>query len=69
MKKNKTEQRFNFRQDDDGHHYLIRVNDNAKFDLWLEAAPYWDGFEGKEFDEDMLSGGVSSYSFTSPERQ
>lgn len=42
--------------DDDGHSYIIRQDETSEFEAWLNAAPYWEGYEGKDFEECAING-------------
>lgn len=42
--------------DDDGHWYVIRVEEEKSFAQWLDAAPYWEGYKGKDFDQCRVDG-------------
>ena len=57
-------QRFRLLHDDDGHSYLVKVEEEADFYAWLNAGPYWEGYTGKEFKG--LSSHFNSYSFCDP---
>lgn len=58
-------QRWRFVHDEDGHSYLIHAGDEVAFRNWVEAGPYWDGYEGPEFDEHRING-EHDYTFTDP---
>lgn len=64
-KKSKAQQRMCFVKDDDGHTYLIQVDQRAAFETWMEAGPYWEGYEGPEFESIGCS--TSCYSFVDPQ--
>jgi hypothetical protein len=63
------EVRYRFMEDDDGHTYLIAVGQEAAFLKWLAAAPYWEGYEGKDFERWRLDGDPSRFTFTDPRMQ
>lgn len=66
-KKSKAEPtRMCFVKDDDGHTYLIPVDQREDFEIWMEAGPYWDGYEGPEFDKACIGGSATHYSFIDP---
>lgn len=59
--------RFTFLTDDDGHMYLVEVGKQEEaFLKWLAAAPYWENYEGEEFED--IGGDPSRYTFTDPRR-
>lgn len=64
--KAKAPQRWRFVKDDDGHTYLIPADKRKAFDLWVEASPYWDGYEGEDFQGDETGTSSSNYTFTDP---
>lgn len=51
-----TERRYRLIQDEDGHWYVIRVDETEKFEAWVAAGPYWDGYVGKDFGDLMVNG-------------
>jgi hypothetical protein len=59
-------ERYCFRSDDDGHDYLIKVSQQKEFETWLAAGPYWESYDGHDFQEDMIPGSVESFSFLNP---
>ena len=59
------EERYCLRKDDDAHWYLITVNQCESFDEWLAAAPYWEGYEGHDFNENRIDG-YHSVTFSDP---
>lgn len=67
-KKSKAEPvRMCFVKDDDGHTYLIPVDQRKAFEVWMEAGPYWDGYYGPEFDDARIGGSATHYSFLDPQ--
>lgn len=42
--------------DDDGHWYVILVSEEPAFAKWLAAAPYWEGYRGKDFNDCRVNG-------------
>ena len=56
--------RFRLLSDDDGHKYLVPVDKEAAFYEWLNAGPYWENYEGEEFES--LGSHFSTYSFCDP---
>jgi hypothetical protein len=56
--------RFRFLKDDDGHTYLIQVGKEEEFARWLDAGPYWENYEGEEFES--IGCHPSCYTFTNP---
>lgn len=58
-----SEIRYCFRTDNDGHLYMINVEDIEEFDEWLTHD--WDDWEGKEFC--CIDGGVEMWCFITPE--
>jgi hypothetical protein len=59
-----TQTRFRLLSDDDGHKYLIEVGKEEAFEKWLAAGPYWENYEGEEFES--LGSHFSTYSFCDP---
>jgi len=57
-------QRFRLLSDDDGHRYLVKVEEEEDFYAWLNAGPYWENYSGKEFES--LGSHFSTYSFCDP---
>jgi len=47
---------FQLIQDDDGHWYVIDVTEEKAFRKWEAAAPYWEGYQGKDFNECRVDG-------------
>lgn len=60
-------QRMCFMSDDDGHDYLIPVDQRVAFIDWVLAGPYWEGYEGPEFDDARLNMHLCNYSFVDPQ--
>jgi hypothetical protein len=74
------EQRFRFERDDDGHDYLIPAEKKDEFDKWLEhQGRLWEPglsdeefkkrdaeYSGEDFNDYMVDGGPSNYTFTDP---
>ena len=58
--------RYRFVKDDDGHTYLIDERDRDNFNRWLEAGPYWEDYDGKDFSESTIGTHVSNFTFTDP---
>jgi hypothetical protein len=56
-------QRYTICGDDSGHEYFIPVEEVKAFYTWVEAGPYWDGYEGPEFDDKRIDG---TFTFTDP---
>ncbi len=59
--------RMCFVKDDDGHTYLIPVDQRAAFETWMEAGPFWEGYEGPEFFGASIGCSASRYSFVDPQ--
>ena len=60
----KNTQRFRFVSDDDGHNYLIKNTDTIAFEKWLAAGPYWEDYDGPDFES---INSISEYSFVDPQ--
>lgn len=58
--------RWRFVRDDDGHDYMIPADEQDEFQRWLDAGPYWEGYEGEDFNARRIGGSPSLYSFTDP---
>lgn len=56
--------RFRFLYDDDGHDYLVEVGKEDAFQKWLEAGPYWENYEGEEFES--IGRSTTCYTFLDP---
>jgi hypothetical protein len=52
----KTKPRFRLIQDDDSHWYVIPSDQLEAFQRWVTAAPYWEGYSGRDFDADRING-------------
>ncbi len=50
------EERYCIDRDDDGHWYLITVNQRESFREWLATAPYWDKYDGHDFNQNLIDG-------------
>jgi len=61
----KEPQRYVFVGDDDCHDYLIPVEMKEQFETWLEAGPYWEDYEGEDFNLYRIDG-LREFSFTDP---
>lgn len=59
--------RYKFLQDDDGHDYLVPVDKEQAFRVWLEAAPYWENYGGEDFSEYRTACHPNCYTFENPE--
>lgn len=55
--------RQKFVKDDDGHWYLINAEDEAEFERWLDAGPYWEEWSGKDFSDCRIGLHPSCYTF------
>jgi hypothetical protein len=53
--------------DDDGHTYFIPVGKERDFQKWLDAGPYWEGYDGEDFSGHCIGGSVEAYVFSNPE--
>jgi len=56
--------RFRLLSDDDGHEYLVEVGKEETFQRWIDAGPYWENYEGEEFES--LDSSFNTYSFCDP---
>lgn len=61
------DRRYRLVEDDDGHWYCIQVGQEKEFDRWEAAGPYWEGYEGFDFNDVRLDGSPSNVTFTNPE--
>jgi hypothetical protein len=52
--------------DDDGHNYIIPSNEEAEFIRWVVAAPYWDNYKGKEYDNNRIDN-TNAWTFIDPQ--
>ena len=64
--KMKTSKRYRILSDDDGHDYLILVGEENQFQEWLDAGPYWEGYDGKDYDGARINGAPSRITFVDP---
>jgi len=60
-------QRFRFMRDDDGHDYIIPADEEAQFRRWLACGPYWEGYEGYDYNDCAIGCSPSCYTFTDPQ--
>jgi len=58
--------RYTFVTDDDCHWYLIPAERVEAFELWEEAGPYWDDYDGDDFNNYRIDGGPHGWTFTDP---
>jgi hypothetical protein len=45
---------------------MIPADEEDAFQKWVEAAPYWEGYEGKNYEECALGGSPSNVTFADP---
>lgn len=55
----KNKNHYRLIQDDDCHWYVIRLSEVDAFRKWLDAGPYWEGYEGPRFDDQRVNGPAS----------
>lgn len=60
--------RYCLKQDDDCHWYLIPVLRLQNFEEWLAAGPYYEDYEGEEFDSCRIDG-PHRLTFTDPKEE
>jgi hypothetical protein len=60
-------QRYKVLKDDDGHYYVVPAEKEDLFDKWVEAGPYWEGYEGEDFEKYALGGSLSLLTFSYPQ--
>lgn len=58
--------RFKMVSDDDGHRYVVPVEKVEEFGRWVEAGPYWEGWQGEDFNDYAIGGAPSLVTFESP---
>lgn len=61
------QQRFKLLSDDDGHQYLIPVEDESNFEHWLESIYENKNYKGKSFEDCRLHRSFTAYSFIDPQ--
>lgn len=59
--------RYTFRDDNDGHSYLLPVDKIKAFELWLEDTDSED-FDCERFSEFYINGLIEQVSFERPRR-
>ena len=60
-------QRFKLVTDNDGHDYIIHVEDETAFYAWVESTEGWDSetYTGKDFEGCRVS--INRLTFTDPQ--
>jgi hypothetical protein len=64
-----TDKRIRILDDDDGHTYFIPLGKEIAFQKWLDAGPYWEGYEGEDFSRYAIGSHLSCFSFSNPEEE
>lgn len=59
-------ERFKLLEDEDGHWYVINVNEEAEFEKWVFATYNDLEWHGKDFQSCEVGGSPSQITFTNP---
>lgn len=60
--------RYTFREDADGHSYLLPVEKVKEFEAWLALDPESEDFDCDLFEEYYANNPINTFSFEDPRR-